>query len=140
MVLLSVTLDFVQEYRAGKAAEKLRLAVVGAGYGGARRQASGGPGTEVVPGDVVVLSAGDLVPADGVVLEARDFFVNQALLTGEPYPGGKAIRRCRPPMRPICRMPTNAVFMGTSVISGSARVLVVKTGTATAIGAIADSA
>ena len=83
--------------------------------------------TEVVPGDVVLLSAGDLIPADGIVLEARDFFVKQALLTGESYPVEK-----RPGMRPIppliLQEATNAVFMGTSVVSGTARILVVKTG------------
>jgi Mg2+-importing ATPase len=92
----------------------------------------------VVPGDVAVLSAGDLIPADGRVLEARDLFVKQALLTGESYPVEK-----RPGTLPDSatdlQEATNAVFMGTSVISGSARVLVVKTGAVTAIGEIADS-
>ena len=72
------------------------------------------------------------------MLEARDFFVKQALLTGESYPVEK-----RPGVLPDSatdlQEATNAVFMGTSVISGSARVLVVKTGAATAIGEIADS-
>jgi Mg2+-importing ATPase len=86
MVLLSVLLDFFQEHRAGRAAERLRRAAVVRATvlrGGAARDI---PATEVVPGDVVLLCAGDLVPADGRALEARDLFVNQALLTGEPYP------------------------------------------------------
>jgi Mg2+-importing ATPase len=94
--------------------------------------------SQVVPGDVVLLSAGDLIPADGRVLEARDFFVKQALLTGESYPVEK-----KPGVLPDAatdlQEATNAVFMGTSVISGSARMLVVKTGASTAIGEIADS-
>ncbi len=138
IVILSVTLDFVQEYRANAAAEKLKLSVSVR----AIVMRDGKPlevaVTEVVPGDVVLLSAGDMIPADGRVLEARDFFVRQALLTGESYPVEK-----RPGTLPDTatdlQEATNAVFMGTSVISGSARMLVVRTGTATAIGEIADS-
>ena len=138
IVLLSVTLDFVQEYRANAAAERLRLSVSVRAIvmrDGKRLEV---PVAEVVPGDLVVLAAGDLIPADGRVLEARDFFVKQALLTGESYPVEK-----RPGVLPDAATDlqdaTNAVFMGTSVISGSARMLVVRTGTATAIGEIADS-
>src|SRR5450759_1960981 len=138
IVLLSVTLDFVQEYRANAAAEKLRQSVSVR----ANVLRDGKPlevaVTEVVPGDVVLLSAGDLIPADGRVLEARDLFVKQALLTGESYPVEK-----RPGVLPDTatdlQEATNAVFMGTSVISGSARMLVVKAGADTAIGEIADS-
>ena len=86
IVVLSVTLDFVQEYRAGRAAEKLRAAVsVRASVVRDGKNLSL-PVADVVPGDIVLLAAGDLVPADGVVLEARDFFVKQALLTGEAFP------------------------------------------------------
>ena len=138
MVLLSVTLDFVQEYRANAAAEKLRQSVSVRTTVLRDGQSLDVAVTAVVPGDVALLAAGDLIPADGVVLEARDFFVKQALLTGEPYPVEK-----RPDMPPSSATElvdaANAVFMGTSVISGSARVLVVKTGTLTAIGEIADS-
>src|ERR1019366_4932517 len=86
IVLLSVTLDFVQEYRANAAAEKLRLSVSVR----ANVIRDGKPlevaVTEVVPGDIALLAAGDLIPGDGKVLEANDFFVKQALLTGESYP------------------------------------------------------
>ena len=96
------------------------------------------PAVDVVPGDILLLCAGDLIAADGVVLEARDFFVKQALLTGESYPVEK---RAGSPSVDVSSLgdATNAVFAGTSVISGSATVIVVKTGTATAIGAIANS-
>ena len=138
IVLLSVTLDFVQEYRANAAAEKLRQSVSVR----AMVMRDGKPLeialAEVVPGDVVLLSAGDLIPADGRVLEARDFFVKQALLTGESYPVEKRPGRL-PDSATDLDEATNAVFMGTSVISGSARALVVKTGAVTAIGEIADS-
>ena len=138
IVLLSVTLDFVQEYRAGKAAEKLRLAVsvrAAVMRDGKRLDV---PVAEVVPGDIVLLSAGDMIPADALVLEAKDFFVKQALLTGEAYPVEK--KPGTPPAGATdMQDAANAVFAGTSVISGSARTLVVKTGTGTAIGAIAES-
>jgi len=138
IVLLSVTLDFVQEYRANAAAEKLRQSVsvrVNVLRDGQPLEIAV---TEIVPGDIALLTAGDLIPADGRVLDARDFFVKQTLLTGESYPVEK-----RPGMLPDTatdlQEATNAVFMGTSVISGSARMQVVKTGVDTAIGAIAES-
>ena len=138
IVILSVTLDFVQEYRAGKAAEKLRLAVSVRASVMRDGRPLDVPVAAVVPGDIMVLAAGDLVPADGVVLEARDFFVKQALLTGEPYPVEK---RCGTVAADATDLQgaVNAVFAGTAVISGSARALVVRTGTATAIGTVADS-
>lgn len=138
IVLLSVTLDFIQEHRADKAAESLRHSVSVRARVIRDGKPLEVPVTDVVPGDLAVLSAGDMVPADGWVLEASDLFVKQALLTGESYPvekrpGALAADATDP------QGATNAVFMGTTVISGSARVRVVKTGAGTAIGAIADS-
>lgn len=138
IVLLSVTLDFVQEYRANAAAEKLRQSVSVRASVLRDGKAVDVPVTEVVPGDLVLLSAGDLIPADGRVLAANDFFVKQALLTGEPYPVEKRPGTLAATASDL-QDASNAVFMGTSVISGSAQVRVVKTGAATAIGAIADS-
>ena len=138
VVLLSVTIDFVQEFRAGRAAESLRESVavrVTALRDGTPHEI---PVTAVVPGDVVRLAAGDLVPADGRVLEARDFFVKQALLTGEAYPVEKRALDL-PDAGTDVLGAANAVFMGTSVISGSATVLICRTGDRTEIGAIADS-
>ena len=138
IVLLSVTLDFVQEHRAGKAAESLRHSVSVKATVIRDGKPLELPVTNVVPGDLVVLSAGDMVPADGLVLEARDLFVKQALLTGESYPVEK---RPGVPASDATDLQdaANALFMGTTVISGSARMRVVKTGTRSAIGAIADS-
>ena len=85
MALLSVTLDAVQEYRAGQAADRLRQSVavrVSVLRDGVPANI---PVADIVPGDVAVLSAGDLVPADGRAMDTRDCFANQALLTGEPY-------------------------------------------------------
>ena len=138
MVLFSVTLDFVQEHNAGKAAESLRQSVSVRATVIRDGKPLQAPVADVVPGDLAVLSAGDMIPADGLVLEARDLFIKQALLTGEAYPVEK-----RPGALPDdatdLQDAANAVFMGTSVISGSARMRVVKTGASTEIGAIADS-
>jgi Mg2+-importing ATPase len=138
IVLSSVTLDFVQEHRAGQAAANLRRSVTLRALAIRDGRPLEVPVTDVVPGDLALLSAGDMVPADGLVLEAHDLFVKQALLTGEPYPVEK-----RPGALPATATDLqdagNAVFMGTTVLSGSARMRVVKTGAATAIGAIADS-
>jgi Mg2+-importing ATPase len=95
------------------------------------------PARDLVPGDVVDLSAGDLVPADARLLDADDFFVNEALLTGEPYPVEK---RAGPPLAEAdLNEPSNAVFMGSSVVSGSAHVLIVATGTRTQLGGISNA-
>jgi len=138
IVLLSVTLDFVQEHRANAAAEKLRQSVSIRTKVLRDGQAIEIPVAEVVAGDLVALSVGDMIPADGIVLVANDFFVKQSLLTGESYPVEK-----RPgiPADTATELQdaTNAVFMGTSVVSGSARIRIVKTGADTAIGEIADS-
>ena len=138
IVLLSVTLDFVQEYRANAAAERLRLSVSLRARVLRDGQACEVPVSTLVPGDVVLLHAGDLVPADGRLLQARDFFVNQALLTGEPYPVEKHPGEL-PASASDLQDASNAAFMGTSVISGSAQMLVMMTGEGTAVGQIADS-
>jgi Mg2+-importing ATPase len=136
MVLLSVTLDFFQEYRAGQAARRLRQSVqvrATVYREGAAREV---PIAQVVPGDVVLLGAGGLVPADGLLLEARHLHVNQAILTGEPFPAEKHAEAPSNPQADLSSA-TNALFMGTSVVSGTARLFVVHTAGATAIGEIA---
>ncbi len=89
----------------------------------------------LVPGDVLVLSAGNLIPADGRILEARDFLVSEASMTGESFPVEKQ-PGVVPADAPLARR-TNVVFLGASVRSGTARVIVVETGRRTAFGAIA---
>jgi Mg2+-importing ATPase len=134
MVMLSVTLDFVQEHRAGRAAQRLRRSVqVHATVlrDGAPKRI---PATRIVPGDVVTLAAGSLVPADGVLLESRDLHVNQALLTGEAFPVAKDARS---PAGAGLAEASNALFGGTSIVSGSGSLLVYRIGDATAIGRIA---
>jgi Mg2+-importing ATPase len=135
MVLVSVVLDSVQEHRAEMAAEGLRVSV-------ALNEQVLRDGRELtvraealVPGDVVLLAAGDLLPADGRLLEAKDFFVNEALLTGESYPTEKHATEDGIESDAIAEA-SNAAFMGTSVISGSAKLLICATGKATQLGEI----
>ncbi len=137
IVLISVALDFVQEHRAGQAAERLRQSVAVRAQVLRDGKPADIPVAELVPGDSVLLAAGDLVPGDGRVLEAKDFFVNQALLTGEPYPVEKVPGES--PEESEVLSANNSVLLGTSVISGTARVLVCHTGAATVLGDIADT-
>ncbi|HEX7954771.1 MAG TPA: HAD-IC family P-type ATPase, partial [Burkholderiales bacterium] len=138
IVLLSVMLDTLQEYRAGHAAEQLQQSVALRAAVLRDRKEHEIPVASIVPGDVALLAAGDLVPADGRLLEARDLFVNQALLTGEPFPVEKHPGDLSGAEASVDQA-TNAVFAGTSVISGTATMLVVKTGASSAIGAIAGT-
>jgi Mg2+-importing ATPase len=135
IVLGSALLSFVQEHNASQAVEKLRaqLTLKASVLRDGLPQSI--PVEQVVPGDVVLLSAGSLIPADGVVLEAKDFFVNQAVLTGETYPVEKFPGAAAGQSNLAER--TNTVFMGTNVRSGSAKVLIVQTGLGTAYGQIA---
>ena len=137
IVLMSVTLDFVQEYRAGQAAERLRHLVVVRGQVLRDGKLLEIPLAEMVPGDVALLAAGDLVPCDGRVLEAKDFFVNQALLTGEAFPVEKSPVDLSAETEVLAAR--NTVLLGTSVISGTAKVLMCRTGQNTELGEIADT-
>jgi len=136
VVIGSTMLGFFQEYQASNAVEKLRSQVTiksNVLRDGAPRTMSS---ALVVPGDVVSLSAGSLIPADGVVLDAKDFFVNQAVLTGETFPVEK--KGGTIPANASLADRTNCVFMGTSVRSGMAHVLIVQTGKSTVFGQIAE--
>jgi Mg2+-importing ATPase len=135
IVLGSTLLGFYQEYRASAAVEELkkRLALTCRVVRDGIEQTVLAAG--LVPGDVLLLSAGNLIPADGRILEARDFLVSEASMTGESFPVEKQ-PGVVPADTPLARR-TNVVFLGASVRSGTARVLVVETGRRTAFGAIA---
>jgi Mg2+-importing ATPase len=135
IVLGSALLGFTQEYRASTAMAALRrrLALTTKVLRAGRVETVAA--TAIVPGDIVCLAAGNLVPADGRVLAAKDFLVSEASLTGESFPVEK-----RPGVLPADSSLsglTNSVFLGTSVRSGTATVLVTRTGRQTAFGAIA---
>lgn len=136
MVLLSTVLDMVQERRANATAEALRRSIAITASTCRDGVMSSLPVEQLVPGDVVALAAGDLVPADGVVLEANAAQVNQAALTGESFPVEKypgAVAEAGLADAP------NLLLSGSSVVGGTARMLVVDTGAATRFGNIAVS-
>jgi P-type Mg2+ transporter len=136
MVALSVVLNFVQAYRSQRAAERLREAAAPTATVLRDEAWRELPRRVLVPGDIVRLMAGDRVPADARLLEARDLHVQQAALTGEPMPAEKDAGEVGTPPRQLAESP-NLVFLGTSVVSGTARALVVTTGRDTAFGDIA---
>jgi len=143
MVLLSGLLRFFQERRASLAAQKLQE-MVRVTCTVVRRDDEGNPREheipirDLVPGDVVKLSAGDMVPADVRLLSAKDLFVTQSTLTGESLPVEKvATTVADPPPNPL-ELP-NIAFLGTNVTSGTATALVINTGEATYLGSIAES-
>ena len=134
IVLLSTALDFTQTYQSQRAIDQLRQQVAPTAtvlrdgkWQEIRR-------SDIVPGDIVRLSAGDLVPADARLLEARDLYIQQAALTGESMPVEKQARGEEVSTRPDAE---NMVFLGTSVVSGTAIAMVVTTGPRTAFGDIA---
>ena len=135
IVFGSALVTFFQEYAATNAMEKLRerLTITASVLRDGQPQSI--PVAGVVAGDVVLLSAGSIVPADGVILEENDLFVNQAVLTGETFPAEKKPE----PVKEAAGLAerTNCVFTGTSVYSGTARVLIVQIGAATEFGQIA---
>ena len=94
------------------------------------------PVEEIVPGDIVILNAGDIVPGDGLVQESKDLFVDEAMLTGETFPVEKAVA-VLPAETPLGQR-TNVVWMGTHVVSGSAKALVIGTGKETEFGKVSE--
>ncbi len=134
IVLISIVIDLTQTYRSQRAVEQLRdrvaptASVLRSGEWKEIRRRG------VVPGDIVRLSAGDLVPADARLLVARDLYVQQAALTGESLPAEKEATGEPASAKADAR---NMVFLGTSVVSGTATAEVVATGARTAFGDIA---
>src|SRR5512135_1143769 len=137
IVLASGLLGFGQEWTAADALGKL-LALVQTRASVLRDgRPVDVPSEQVVPGDVVLLRAGDIIPGDGRILDESDLFVAEATLTGETFPVEKAVGAV-PPDSPLGRR-TNCVFLGTSVVSGTARLLIVRTGRDTEFGRISGS-
>ncbi|MDD5174842.1 MAG: magnesium-translocating P-type ATPase [Sterolibacterium sp.] len=160
MVMLSTLLSFIQEFRSNQAAEKLR-AMVSTTATVVRKDVTAGvpeeinrifevrvdvrpphtleiPIAQVVPGDIIRLSAGDMIPADVRILAAKDLFINQASLTGEAMPVEKFPGKAPESISALLELP-NICFMGTNVLSGSATAVVVETGARTYFGSIAST-
>ena len=145
MVLLSVLLAFVQEHRSNNAAAQLRAMVRTTATVLRRR-----PGTEageqpqdiaieeLVPGDVVRLSAGDMIPADLRVIAAKDLFLNESALTGEAMPVEKSVSPIHGQRDALTELP-NICFMGSSVLSGAGTAVVIQTGAGTYFGELAGT-
>jgi Mg2+-importing ATPase len=134
IILISSLLGFWQERGATNAVEKL-LAIVETRVTVFRDETPKEISVEkIVPGDIIVLNAGDLIPGDSVILESKDLFVNEASLTGETYPTEKTAG-ILPPAASLSQR-TNSLFMGTNVVSGSAQAVVVGTGLQTEFGKV----
>ena len=136
IVFISGLLGFWQERGAANAIEKL-LAIVQIKAmvlrDGSPREI---PVEEIVPGDVIILNGGDIIPGDCLILESKDLFVDEATLTGETYPveksAGELVKETQLGQR------NNTLFMGTHVVSGSAKAVVVCTGTETEFGKVSE--
>jgi Mg2+-importing ATPase len=136
IILISSLLGFWQERGAANAVEKL-LAIVETKATVLR---DGTPieitVEKIVPGDVIVLNAGDLIPGDSIILESKDLFINEASLTGETFPAEKTAG-ILPPATSLSQR-TNSLFLGTNVVSGTAQAVVVGTGLQTEFGKVSE--
>lgn len=152
MVLLSGLLSFWQEYRSNKAAQALKsmisttATVLRRSHRDISTEQLEVPIKEVVPGDIILLSAGDMVPADVRLIESRDLFISQAVLTGESIPVEKSdtvnMHGTVAADKPVSANPLDAeniCFMGTNIVSGNAKAVVVATGSDTYFGSLAKS-
>jgi Mg2+-importing ATPase len=138
MVLLSVTLRYVQEVRADTAAAKLKAMIHVTATVLRDGHARELPLRDLVPGDIIQLSAGDMIPGDVRVLTSKDLFVSQGSLTGESLPVEKFHEPDSKPATSPTEL-TNICFMGTSVESGTVSAVVVTTGPRTYFGSMAGS-
>jgi P-type Mg2+ transporter len=141
MVVLAITTAFIQEHRSNEAAAQLRAMVhTTASVRRTPAETDEGfaeiPMERLVPGDVVRLSAGDMIPADLRLLEAKDLFVNQSALTGESMPTEKHGRACDGKSGDSFSL-ENLCFMGANVVSGYGTGVIVQTGSKTFFGRLA---
>jgi len=140
MILISAILRFVQEYRSNAAAEKLKsmvktTATVLRKFVGKQEV----PINELVPGDIIYLSAGDMIPADCRIMQSKDLFVSESMLTGEALPVEKNYFPIRDADTKQAIELNNICFMGTNVISGSATAAIITTGSYTFFGSISKN-
>jgi P-type Mg2+ transporter len=138
MVFLGAILDFYQESKAEKAALMLKekilttTTVIRDGFKKEIRI------SDIVPGDIIQLSAGEVVPADAALISAKDLYINQSALTGESFPVKKSVTKPRRKELILTEWP-NCLFMGTAVVSGTGTAIVLKTGANSEYGKIAES-
>jgi Mg2+-importing ATPase len=136
IVVISGMLGFWQEHSASNAVEKLlaMVQITAAVFRDGNEKEI--PVEDIVPGDIVMLNAGDIVPGDCMILESKDLFVDEAMLTGETFPVEKDVSVL--PADTALSKRTNAVWMGTHIVSGSAKVLVTLTGKSTEFGKVSE--
>ncbi|SDX50894.1 Mg2+-importing ATPase [Hydrobacter penzbergensis] len=140
MVMVSSLLRFVQEYRSNRAAEQLKSMVKTTAT--VIRRPEGKTEVDIknlVPGDIILLSAGDMIPADCRIIQSKDLFVSQAMLTGESLPVEKRNIPIRDADKKSPQELDNICFMGTNVVSGTATAIVVTTGNQTYFGSLSKS-
>ena len=137
IVILSGLLGFWQEFSASNAVEKLldivKIKVDVLRDDGKQQEI---PLEDVVPGDIVILNAGDIVPGDCLLLESKDVFVDEAMLTGETFPVEKSVSVL--PAETVLAQRTNALWMGTHIVSGTANAVVILTGKQTEFGKVSE--
>jgi Mg2+-importing ATPase len=138
MILASVVLDFFEEHSASNAAKKLKEKVSVTSTVLRDNKIKEIKTEELVPGDVILLRSGDLITADCRIIEANDFFINQSSLTGESFPGEKRPGILVQETNDLSEM-ENIAFMGSNVVSGTAKGIIFKTGSSTQFGRIASS-
>ncbi|MBO9691971.1 magnesium-translocating P-type ATPase [Chryseobacterium sp.] len=140
MLLFSTILRFIQEFRSNKAAEALKKMVKTSCLTKRKfHESEEIEITEIVPGDIVILSAGDMVPADCRILKSKDLFISESILTGEALPVEKNALPVKDAKERSPLSLQNICFMGTNVVSGSATVVVANTGIFTYFGSISRS-
>jgi Mg2+-importing ATPase len=140
MVMVSSLLRFIQEYRSNRAAEQLKSMVKTTAT--VIRRPEGKMEIDIknlVPGDIILLSAGDMIPADCRIIQSKDLFVSQAMLTGESLPVEKRNLAVRDADKKTPQELDNICFMGTNVVSGTATAIVVTTGNQTYFGSLSKS-
>ncbi|MBC1813924.1 magnesium-translocating P-type ATPase [Listeria booriae] len=138
MILFSVFLSFTQSMRAQKASLSLKNMIENTTAiirDGIQKEI---PIHDVVPGDIVFLSTGDIIPADARILEAKDLFINQSPLTGESIPIEKFTEASEKSLSIFER--DNLAFMGTDVISGQGKAIILQTGDKTVFGSLSQEA
>lgn len=135
-VLINAVLGFLQEYRSEKTSQLLKQFTVPHTQVRRNGQVQRIASKEVVPGDVVILEAGDIVPADCRVIVANDVMANETILTGESVPIAKTIEPLAKETEQIYEA-SNILFSGTTLVSGEAETVVIATGKHTAMGEVA---
>lgn len=140
MVMISSLLRFFQEYRSNRAAEQLKRMVTTTAT--VTRPETGKTETDIkklVPGEIVTLSAGDMIPGDCRIIQSKDLFVSQAMLTGESLPVEKRALPIRDAETRSMLELANLCFMGTNVVSGTASAVIINTGNRTYLGSLSQA-